>query len=91
MMRSWSGQGGTGMPDASASLQHHIRVVAVCPDSGDHDVRGGSARMSPPCWRFWRGRQRAADYMETDCTSCIYFAPDDHCCLDPQRRGRAGA
>jgi hypothetical protein len=32
----------------------------------------------------------AADYMETDCTSCIYFAPDDHCCLDPQR-GRAGA
>ena len=33
----------------------------------------------------------AADYMETDCTSCIYFAPDDHCCLDPRRRGRAGA
>ena len=33
----------------------------------------------------------AADYMETDCTSCIYFAPDDHCCLDPRQRGRAGA
>jgi hypothetical protein len=33
----------------------------------------------------------ATDYMETDCTSCIYFAPNDHCCLDPQRRGRAGA
>ena len=29
----------------------------------------------------------AADYMETDCSSCIYFAPDDHCCLDPRRRG----
>ena len=37
------------------------------------------------------GTDCAADYMETDCTSCIYFAPDDHCCLDPRRRGRAGA
>jgi hypothetical protein len=37
------------------------------------------------------GADCAADYMETDCTSCIYFAPDDHCCLDPRQRGRAGA
>ena len=33
----------------------------------------------------------AADYMETDCTACIYFAPDDQCCLDRQQRGGVGA
>ena len=48
-----------------------------------------------PCLAEWEGAVTfdadcAVDYMETDCTSCIYFAPDDHCCLDPQR-GRAGA
>ena len=33
---------------------------------------------------------RAADCMETDCTACIYFAPDDQCCLDRQQRGGGG-
>ena len=57
-------------------------------DVGDQVMR---VVRFPMLGRAGRGhdlrRRLAADYMETDCTSCNYFAPDDHCCLDPRRRG----